>query len=34
MQIQVYDWKSFGPGFPILAPFLVGLLSDLLKKLS
>lgn len=33
MQIQIYDWKSFGPGIPILAPFLLGLISDLLKKL-
>lgn len=31
MQIRVYDWKSFGPGFPILAPFLMSLLASLLK---
>ena len=31
LQISIYDWKSFGPGFPILAPFLLGLLSNLLK---
>jgi len=31
MHIKLYDWKSFGPGFPILAPFLLGLLSSLVK---
>lgn len=34
MQIRLYDWKSFGPVFPILAPFLLGLLSDLVKTAS
>lgn len=32
LQISVYDWKSFGPGFPILAPFLLSLLSGLIKR--
>lgn len=31
LQISVYDWKSFGPGFPILAPFLLSLLSGLVR---
>ncbi len=31
LQISIYDWKTFGPGFPILAPFLLGLLSNLAK---
>lgn len=31
MQIRIYDWKSFGPGFPILAPFLMSLLAGLFK---
>ena len=32
LQITMYDWKNFGPGFPILAPFLLSLLSGLLKR--
>jgi hypothetical protein len=32
LQISVYDWKTFGPGFPILAPFLLSLLSGLIKR--
>jgi hypothetical protein len=31
MQIGLHDWKRFGPGFPILAPFLLSLLSTLVK---
>jgi hypothetical protein len=31
LQIRLYDWKTFGPGIPILAPFLLGLLSTLFK---
>lgn len=31
LQISMYDWKNFGPGFPILAPLILGLLSGLLK---
>jgi hypothetical protein len=31
LQLKVYDWKTFGPVFPILAPFLLGLLSDFVK---
>jgi hypothetical protein len=31
LQIRMYDWKTFGPGIPILAPFLLGLLSTLFK---
>jgi hypothetical protein len=34
MQIKLYDWKSFGPVFPILAPFILGVLSDLAKELA
>jgi hypothetical protein len=34
MQIKLYDWKSFGPVFPILAPFILGLLSDLATGLA
>ncbi len=32
LQIKLYDWKTFGPGIPILAPFLLGLLSTLFKS--
>ena len=32
LQIRLYDWKTFGPGIPILAPFLLGLLSTLFKS--
>lgn len=32
LQIRLYDWKTFGPGIPILAPFLLGLLSTLFKN--
>jgi len=32
LQISLYDWKTFGPGIPILAPFLLGLLSTLFKS--
>ncbi|HZD95138.1 MAG TPA: hypothetical protein VE133_12840, partial [Candidatus Sulfotelmatobacter sp.] len=32
LQISIYDWKSFGPGFPILAPFLLSLLSGLVRR--
>ncbi len=32
MQIGLYDWKSLGPIFPILAPFLLGLLSAFARR--
>lgn len=32
LQIKIDDWRTLGPSFSILAPFLLGLVSTLVKK--
>lgn len=32
LKLRIEEWKTIGPGFPILAPFLISLLSGLINK--